>query len=144
MGDELTTHPRKKRQVQEPEAEPRIGLDTRRRTCKRITDYAIGSWNVRSLYKAGVVRALTEQVKKYKLDIIAIQETRWLGSEITDMRAHTILKNGKSTGNQEFGVAFMVDKALKPQILDFKPVNERLSAIRIKAKFSVHQRSCPD
>jgi exonuclease III len=38
-----------------------------------------GTWNVRSLYRAGSLRAVKEEVSKYKLDLVGIQEVRWGG-----------------------------------------------------------------
>lgn len=88
------------------------------------------------MYRPGACKALPKQIRKYKLNIVAIQETKWLGNEIIDMGSYTILKSGKASGNREFGVAFIVDKTFKLLIIDFKPINEKLCAIRIKTNFT--------
>jgi exonuclease III len=36
-----------------------------------------GTWNVRSMYRAGALRAVGEEMSKYKLDLVGIQEVRW-------------------------------------------------------------------
>jgi exonuclease III len=38
-----------------------------------------GTWNVRSLYRAGSLRTVAEDVSKYKLDLLGVQEIRWGG-----------------------------------------------------------------
>jgi hypothetical protein len=35
-----------------------------------------GTWNVRSLYIAGSLRAVAEEISKYKLDLAGVQEGR--------------------------------------------------------------------
>jgi hypothetical protein len=42
-------------------------------------DMRFGTWNVRSLYRAGSLRAVAEEILKYKLDLAGIQEVRWDG-----------------------------------------------------------------
>jgi len=37
----------------------------------------IGTWNVRSLYKAGSLKAATRELARCKLDVEGVQETRW-------------------------------------------------------------------
>jgi hypothetical protein len=39
----------------------------------------VGTWNIRSMYRAGSFRALAEEILKYKLDLVGVQEVRWDG-----------------------------------------------------------------
>ena len=36
-----------------------------------------GTWNVRSLYRAGSLTAAAREFAKYKLDLVGVQEVRW-------------------------------------------------------------------
>jgi exonuclease III len=36
-----------------------------------------GTWNVRSLNRAGSLRAVAEEISKYKLDLVGVQEVSW-------------------------------------------------------------------
>jgi exonuclease III len=36
-----------------------------------------GTWNVRSLYRAGSFTAAARELAGYKLDIVGVQEVRW-------------------------------------------------------------------
>jgi exonuclease III len=40
-------------------------------------DMRFGTWNVRSMYRAGLLRAVLEEMLKYKLDLMGVQEVRW-------------------------------------------------------------------
>jgi hypothetical protein len=41
-------------------------------------DMRFGTWNVRSMYRAGSLRAVGEEISKYKLDLVGV-EVRWDG-----------------------------------------------------------------
>jgi hypothetical protein len=36
-------------------------------------DMRFGTWNVRSMYRAGSLRAVGEETSKYKLDVVGVQ-----------------------------------------------------------------------
>jgi exonuclease III len=97
-------------------------------------NFGNGTWNVRTLFKAGSLKALTQQLEKYKMQITAVQETKCLGNEIRDT-THTIFQSGKSNGKREFGVAFIVNKEMNKNILGFTPVSERICRLRVKTRF---------
>jgi hypothetical protein len=93
-------------------------------------DLHIATWNVRTLYKGGNLRARTQQLDSYRLYIVAIQETKWMGNIIWDTKTHTIVESGKQNAKRDF----MVDKVTKRNIMAFTPINERMSTLRIKTK----------
>jgi exonuclease III len=72
---------------------------------------------VRSLYKPGAIKALIPQLQQHKIHIVAIQETRWHGKVIMDMKTHTVLYSSKEEGRHKQGVAFIVDNIVKNNIL---------------------------
>jgi hypothetical protein len=39
-------------------------------------DVRFGTWNVKSMYRAGSLRAVAEEIPKYKLDLVGVQEVR--------------------------------------------------------------------
>jgi exonuclease III len=45
-----------------------------------------GTWNVRTLYRAESLRTVTTELAKYNLDLVAVQEVRWVkgGSQPAD------------------------------------------------------------
>jgi mRNA deadenylase 3'-5' endonuclease subunit Ccr4 len=40
---------------------------------------SFGTWNVKSKYRAGSLRAVEEEISKYRLDLVGVQEVRWDG-----------------------------------------------------------------
>jgi hypothetical protein len=41
--------------------------------------YEFGTWNVGSMYRAGSLRTVAEEISKYKLYLVGVQEVRWEG-----------------------------------------------------------------
>ena len=37
----------------------------------------LGTWNVRSLYRAGFLKAAARELARYQLDVVGAQEVRW-------------------------------------------------------------------
>jgi exonuclease III len=55
-----------------------------------------GTWNVRSIYRAGSLRAVAEEISKYKLDLVGVQEVRWGGGGTeTSRRIYIFLWKGE-------------------------------------------------
>ena len=40
-------------------------------------DMTFGTWNVKSLYRAGSLTAAARELARYKLDLMGVQEVRW-------------------------------------------------------------------
>jgi hypothetical protein len=57
-----------------------------------------------------------------------------------DMKSHTLFYSGKEEGTREFGVAFVVERNMKQNVLDFKAIDKRLCILKIKTKF--YNQSC--
>jgi hypothetical protein len=51
-----------------------------------------GTWNVRSMYMVGSLRKVAEEISKYKLDLVEVQETTWHG---TSRRIYILLRKGE-------------------------------------------------
>ena len=57
-----------------------------------------GTWNVRSLYRAGSLTAAARELAKYKLDLVGVQEVRWDGKS----RVYNF-SYGKGNENHQLG-----------------------------------------
>ena len=44
---------------------------------KRNRDILLGTWNVRSLCRAGSLMAAARELARYKLDLVGVQVVRW-------------------------------------------------------------------
>jgi exonuclease III len=59
-------------------------------------DMRFGSWNVRSFYKAGSLRTVVEEISKYELDLVEVQEVRWDRGGTKPAGEYTFLGGHKS------------------------------------------------
>lgn len=92
----------------------------------------IVTWNVRSLYRVRAMQELKSDLTKYKIHIAALQEIRWRGKEIMDLKDSTLFNSGNR--NNTLGTGFLVSKRIKYLVIDFKAVNERICTIRIRGR----------
>jgi hypothetical protein len=77
LGDGLITRPLKKTLITKEKAEKMGQINTMKTNSKRKKDLQLANWNVRSLYRLGGFRITLNELRKYKIAIAAIQETRW-------------------------------------------------------------------
>jgi hypothetical protein len=74
-----------------------------RRTGKtriRMREIELYSWDVRTLYRAGALKTLTDEIDRYDVDILAIQEMIWTGGGIIEKKKNilsSIVANRKNT-----------------------------------------------
>jgi exonuclease III len=47
-------------------------------------DMRFDTWNVRSMYRAGSLRVVGEEISKYKLDLVGVQEARCDGGGMNE------------------------------------------------------------
>ena len=105
-------------------------------SAKRKPDYELKlcSYNVRSLLAPGSVHSLILELRHFKCNVTAIQETRWRGREsVYQLNGFTVLSSGGRGG--QYGTAFIVDARWGKHIIDWKPINERICMLRLRGRF---------
>jgi hypothetical protein len=94
----------------------------------------IGTWNVLSLYRPGASNILKQEVEKVPMDLVALQEIRWLGNGTLEKK-NCVIFYSCNPGTHVLGVGFYVNSRLLPNILRIVLVNDRLCWIRVHGKF---------
>ncbi|GFV18587.1 craniofacial development protein 2 [Trichonephila clavipes] len=69
-------------------------------------DLSIGAWNIRTLYKGAALQNLIDVFVHYHVDVLAIQEIRWLGTGILDKKDCTLYYSCQEKAHH-FGVGFI-------------------------------------
>jgi hypothetical protein len=94
----------------------------------------IGTWNVLSLLRPGALDILVQALKTAKMDITAVQETRWPGSEILQKRNFCFYYSG-DRGRYRSGTGFIVSKGAMNAVIGWHPINDRLCSLRVRCKY---------
>jgi hypothetical protein len=64
-----------------------------------------GTWNIKSMYKSGSLRAVADEISKYKLDSVGVQEVRWDGGGTEPAGEYTFFYV-KGNDNHELGTGY--------------------------------------
>jgi hypothetical protein len=62
-------------------------LDKRHKRRNKVT--RLGTWNVRSLYRAGSLVTVSKELSKYRLDLQKVQEVRWEDGDTESAEEYT-------------------------------------------------------
>ncbi|VVC27148.1 Endonuclease/exonuclease/phosphatase,Reverse transcriptase domain [Cinara cedri] len=121
-----------KQYMKKPKLKPRDrDLDKTQWKWPGLQGFRIGTWNVRTLYKAGALGTLVDAIDRYKVNIVALQEMRWQGEGCLPTGNMTLFFGGITSNKHENGVGFLVHNSLIPWIKQFRAINDRICYIRI-------------
>jgi hypothetical protein len=93
-------------------------------------DMRFGTWNVRSMYRAGSLRPVGEEILKHKLDLEGVQEVSWDrgGTEPPGEYTHFF---GKGNENHELGTGFLHSRIMSTvKMVEF--LGDRMSCIILR------------
>jgi exonuclease III len=108
---------------------------TRWRQKTGITDLKFGTWNVQTMLQPGKMMEIGDEVLKLGIDLVALQEIRWQGHGEINKKNFTVIYSGPENRTGQNGTGFIISRKIKENILEYKPINDRLCRIRIKGKF---------
>jgi exonuclease III len=79
-------------------------------------------------------------LKTYEIDILAIQEMRWIGQNILERKDCTVYYSCHD--KTHFGTGFIVSKKIRDIVMDFQPISMRLCKLRLRGKFHNYSIVC--
>ena len=101
------------------------------------TKTRIGFWNpdVRTMYETGKLLKVTAEMRRYKLHILGVSESRWTGSgRQTTTTGETVLYSEREDNQHHEEVATILRKGMEKSLLEWKPVSSRLVRARMRGR----------
>ena len=97
-------------------------------------------WNVLSLCRSGTLQNLIKVIVEYKIDLLAVQEIRWLGRSIIEKDCRIYY----SCDDEEniFVAGFIVSKHIRSRVIICKPIDMRQMVLRIRGEFKNYSFFC--
>ena len=83
----------------------------------------LGTWNVRSLYRAGSLTGAARELARCKLDLMGVQEVRWEKGGPCKSRRYFLYGKGKE--NHQFGRVFIENHRIVSTIKRVQSVSGR-------------------
>lgn len=93
----------------------------------------LATWNVQSTWEVGALKVLAHVLKKYNIDVAAIQETKQRGVFINEIEDYVFYNSAEE--NRLLGVGFMIKKEIARKVVDFEAMSGRICRIRIRGQY---------
>ena len=114
-----------------------IGSQRNERRGKEM--FKLATFNVRGLTKRVKQEQLSRDMKKYKIDIACLQETKITDSLNININNYRLVCT--ETNTQHYGNGFMIAARWQPYIHRFWRINDRISVLQLQTKQSKKKKS---
>ncbi|XP_071151821.1 craniofacial development protein 2-like [Mytilus edulis] len=90
-----------------------------------------GCWNVRTMNETSRTAQTIKEMKRFKLDILGVSESRWTDSGKYNSGTD-IYYSGRTDGRHQEGVAILLSKRASKSVVEWIAIHERIIQIRMK------------
>jgi exonuclease III len=94
------------------------------------------------VYRSGALQNLIQVTQDYKINLLAVQEVRWRERSIIEKK-FCVIYYGYDDKHKIFGTAVLVRKRIRSRVIDFKSIDKRMCAIRIRVNLKTVAASVP-
>ncbi|XP_071705173.1 uncharacterized protein [Rutidosis leptorrhynchoides] len=98
----------------------------------------VGSWNVGTL--SSKARELVNTLRKSKVDILCVQETRWRGEEAVDVDDYRLWFSGSRVARN--GVGILIGPRYKDNIVGVDRCSDRIMSVRVVIQEETYMVIC--
>ena len=92
----------------------------------------VGTWRVRSLYRAGNLDKCIQEMTRFDIDILGIAETRWIELGLISKDHHVMYFSGGQKHSNGVGIILM--KKYSKSLQGFIPTSDRVMMLKIEGK----------
>ncbi|XP_016556731.1 uncharacterized protein LOC107856252 [Capsicum annuum] len=87
----------------------------------------VGSWNIETLQ--GKSMELVKILRKRRINVVCVQETKWVGSKARDVEEYRLWYSGSERCRNNVGI--LVDEELREQVVEVNRVSDKVMTIKL-------------